>query len=337
MVNEWTRDDLPTISAIAPIAADPKSYAYFAVSIALDAVVAHLNEHHPKPDDSFSDRVWKRAYESMRRERDAAVARAEQAENARDTAATRAEQMEKALAASRDAHQRSADAHMEWKARAEQAESELKPSSPLRQQADSWMRIVNHPAISQSLSEKNKSYSDQVFERITWLFEAAEDARESNPAPAVTRDDIGNALMRVGVSNGVETHTEVSVGTDAVWALVSGADPAVYVIRESDLPTVQQDEDGEWYPGDRWDLADDRFIDVEGALEKMHLYAAIARAIEAEQAADPVEALADDFAQALAGDENIGGSWSMDPAAWRDIARALARRAHDVLGQEVER
>ena len=49
---------------------------------------------------------------------------------------------------------------------------------------------------------------------------------------------------------------------------------------------------------------------------------------------DPVDALAEEFAQTLADDENIGGSWSTDPDAWRDITLALARRAHAVLGQD---
>ena len=63
MVNEWTRDDLPTLSAIAPIAADPESYVYFAVSIAFDAVVKHLNTHYPKPENPVVDQVEAKAQE----------------------------------------------------------------------------------------------------------------------------------------------------------------------------------------------------------------------------------------------------------------------------------
>ena len=78
MVNKWTRDDLPTISAIAPIAADPKSYVYFAVSIALDAVVDRLNKDFPK---SY-DRGGLRGSTWLERDRDEAVARAIEAEPA---------------------------------------------------------------------------------------------------------------------------------------------------------------------------------------------------------------------------------------------------------------
>lgn len=53
-------------------------------------------------------------------------------------------------------------------------------------------------------------------------------------------------------------------------------------------------------------------------------------------AADPVEDLADEFARTLAGNERIGGAWSVDPKAWRDMALALARRAHGALGQGVK-
>lgn len=259
-------------------------------------------------------------------ERDAAVARAEQAENARDTVATRAGQLEKALAGARHAHQRSADAHMEWKERALLAEDRL---------------------------------------------------AEYHPAPAVTRNDVGNALMRAGVSNGIETHVEVSKGTDAVWsllsgsdpavtradiekamadaapglapygacvdavhALVSGDDPAVHVVRESDIAAVEVEQGNNWRANGTgipkfWTAEQARRLRDHTA-EQWCEIEAIARAIEAEQAVDPdpVEALAEEFARALAGDENIGGAWSMDPTAWRDIALTLARRAHAVLGQE---
>ena len=277
-VAEWVDDAPEIVDEVWSLVSgdDP------AVYVVRESDIAAVEVKRNAEGDCFSDRVWKRAYESMRRERDAAVRRAKQAE-------TEFEKAKNSTLSQLDwAGFLCGEEYQDLVERAEQAEREL---GELRSKVNAWGREHSAPALSRADIEK------VVAE---WVDDAPEIVNE-------------------------------------VWALVSGADPAVYVIRESDLPTVQQDEDGEWYPGDRWDLADDRFIDVEGALEKMHLYAAIARAIEAEQAADPVEALADDFAQALAGDENIGGSWSMDPAAWRDIARALARRAHDVLGQEVER
>ena len=139
--------------------------------------------------------------DEARRERDAAVERAEQAEREISTWRTSTESAHSDFLQAahdrdlwKDSAEYAAGERDEWMSRAEQAERELKPSSPLRQQADAWMRIVNHPAISRALREKNRSYSDQVFERITWLFEAAEDARESNPVSAVSRADIEKAI-----------------------------------------------------------------------------------------------------------------------------------------------
>ena len=118
---KWTRDDLPTLASVAPVAASVESYVYFASSMVLDAVVEHLNAHHPKPDaDSFSDRVWKRAYESMRRERDAAVERADHAEKA----AWRV-RYQQAVADLLDA----GGSRDEWKGRAEKAEADLEELS----------------------------------------------------------------------------------------------------------------------------------------------------------------------------------------------------------------
>ena len=99
----WTRDDLPSVmdlvkASVDATAIDPSGGA----DAALDAVVAHLNAHHPKPQPfdqggvRGADSLLYRA-ERAERERDAAVARAEQAENARDTATTRAEQLEREI------------------------------------------------------------------------------------------------------------------------------------------------------------------------------------------------------------------------------------------------
>lgn len=88
---------------------------------------------------------WKECHADAVRERDEWKARAEQAENARDTVATRAAQLEKALAASRDAHQRSADAHMEWKYRAEAVEARTAPDVPLHQPDGTHMDASHLP------------------------------------------------------------------------------------------------------------------------------------------------------------------------------------------------
>ncbi|GLB62684.1 hypothetical protein NCCP2495_05620 [Dietzia sp. NCCP-2495] len=184
--------------------------------------------------------AWTRNRRELESERDAAVARAEQAENARDTAATRAEQLEKALAGSRDAHQRSADAHMEWKARAEAAEARLAdPYSQTNQDAAAWKRIADHPALRMDLlPEADHTYAGRVFERITWLAETAEAVTEMKPAPAVTREDVEGAIRaayfqrRFGYTSG-----DIEVSTDAVCDLFGvstgqGTDPVLEKARE---------------------------------------------------------------------------------------------------------
>ena len=224
----------------------------------------------------------------------------------------------------------------EANARAEQAESELKPSSPLRQQADSWMRIANHPAISQSLSEKNKSYSDQVFERITWLFEAAEDARESNPAPTVSRADIEKAVRIVLCGNPDALSVRAQAITDAVWSLVSGDDPAVFVVRESDIAAVEVERvDAQWNAdGALMAWTGESAEEVRGqnanALRNLAHREAVARAIEAEQAVDPVEAKAIELHQVAYGGRIGFGHANLNA---QEMFRILARH---VLGQEAD-
>ena len=114
---------------------------------------------------------------------------------------------------------------------------------------------------------------------------------------------------------------------------------ALRMIDETAGYTATRSEDGSWRVGDEWYGRPDTTAEMHREQRDLALAAAakheaVARAIEAEQAADPVEALADEFAQTLAGDMNIGGSWSMDPTDWRDITLTLARRAHAVLGDQ---
>lgn len=67
MVNVWTRDDLPSMTdALGPIAHNKVADG---ASIYRDAVVEHLNAHHPK---SELDR-WRRAHALVEQERDRAI------------------------------------------------------------------------------------------------------------------------------------------------------------------------------------------------------------------------------------------------------------------------
>ncbi|WNM74480.1 hypothetical protein SEA_BEARBQ_78 [Gordonia phage BearBQ] len=77
-------------------------------------------------------------------------------------------------------------------ARIAKLERELRPNSPLRQQADTYQRILRHPEIYRHMRECNKSRSDQIMARIDdlaaerdhWRAEAekAHTPDASNPA-----------------------------------------------------------------------------------------------------------------------------------------------------------
>ena len=81
-VERWTRDDLPSVMDLARIYLDDDGDIEDGFVKVRDAVVAHLNAHHPKPEPY--DQGGVRGADSLlyraERERDAAVARAEQAE-----------------------------------------------------------------------------------------------------------------------------------------------------------------------------------------------------------------------------------------------------------------
>ncbi|MFI8590132.1 hypothetical protein [Dietzia maris] len=145
-------------------------------------------------------------------------------------------------------------------------------------------------------------------------------------APAVSRADIEKAILPhiLGPGNGTQDLI------DDVHALLSGSDPAVHVIHESELPTVN-------HPS-RWrnfDLADGtwRFRDatdgeIGEALETvesdLRYLLVISRAIEAEQAADPVEEKAEELMRVLA-PETEDRTWGILTEPAREDFRRLAR------------
>ena len=139
----------------------------------------------------------------------------------------------------------------------------------------------------EAISECHRAYR----ERDEW--KARAEAAEARTAPAVSRDDIEKAIHRwklTGQSRGATL-------ADDLHALVSGADPAVYVVRESDVEAqaALRNRFGEF-------VVNGTVLNVttaEDCREKAqrHLDAAarcegIARAIEAEAVVDPVEAKA---------------------------------------------
>lgn len=156
----------------------------------------------------------------------------------------------------------------------------------------------------------------------------------------VSRADIEKAIKDGGGS--------INSLVDAVWALLSGNDPAVHIVRESDLQGVEvrrsQRPDGTY----RWDTWDDHVDDDERALhlvvaqvkrraEKLVSALALRRAVEAGQAVDPVEAKA----REIYGVANAGATWESAVKSAnegnrvdREVVREYRAIATHVLWQE---
>jgi len=226
-----TRADLPM-----PVdAADGMSgtLTYGMVDQILDAVVDHLNAHHPKPQPYDEGGV--RGADSLLR----------RAECERDAAVARAEQLEKRAAVTQEG-----------------VDSFDVPPPP-----------VTTPRPGENLLD---------------------DFPDDTPSGRlhVSAEDI------VGVIRGRNLTTPRKVA-DAVMELLSGSDPAVFVVRESDIAAVkvERDSHGEWFADGEHvyaNGAEDARNLADGHMQKAVRRFAVARAIEAEAGqADPIEELAE--------------------------------------------
>ena len=165
----------------------------------------------------------------------------------------------------------------------------------------------------------------EAAERELDEWKSRAEAAEARTAPAVTREEVAEAISRAwGEDGSVSPHGVL----DRVWSLVSGADPAVHVVRESDVAAVEvrRASDG-WYADGAWLASADETAEwVRDRATEMVVCAArneaVARAIEAEQAADPLLDKAQEFA-ALA-------DWELTDRE----AELLHTVAAHVLGQE---
>lgn len=178
----------------------------------------HLNTHYPKPSGSFA--VMLEDTHRAQRERDAAVERAEIAE----------------------------DQWQKWEHKAERVERE-RDAAVARAEASVGIRT----------------------------------------APAVTREDVKGVIDRW-----IEQGGNHEALLDDLWRWVSGSDPAVHVVRESDIAAVEvtRGSHGEWFADGAHVYVDDaRQADhlANGYMTKAVRRFAVARAIEAKQAVDPVE------------------------------------------------
>ena len=285
MVNEWTSNDVPSVSSLHLYNKRPDldiCGKRFGAAAALEAVVQHLNAHYPKPENP----------EQLLRMCNAAQERADQLRDERDDV------VQSCITVGRDRDR--------WRARAEAAARAI-------------------------------------------------EAAEARTAPTVTRDDIEKAIRgKVWAANRDPNkagfhRVHIAWATDSVWSLVSGADPVVYVVRESDLPEVERDEDGDWLcenlAVNRRDTAEDLRGRALAQLKHVAMREAVARAIEAGQAADPVEELAGQIESAtreairqvcvdLADVAPSLDSLAVERAM--EVTAASRKVAAHVLGQEVK-
>lgn len=312
---QWTRDDLPGVHWPG-IHGEPERQG---AEKALDAVVTHLNAHHPKPEQSVcaqsdndepmmpretlrertaSDgRLWNQAYAE-------GVASAERTcDELRSLIEGQKEHVSKSIEV-RNRMRRERDAAV---ARAEKAERVLRERD---EQEDDATRAACERA------EQAERDRDEWKARATLAEQECENWRVTainRAAPAVSRADIEKAILPhiLYPANGTQDLI------DDVHALVSGDDPAVYVVRESDLPEVSWTSDG-WTDGTRhgWEGTSETAMEcVETHLEWVRFYLAASRAIEAEQAVDPVELLAGQI---------------------EDATRQAVREVIDALGKSVD-
>ena len=205
----WTRDDLPRIGT-----PDPAHDSV--VDGVLDTVVHWLNKHYPKPQPYDQGGV---------RGADSLLYRAERAERERDAAVARAEQ---AGARVRLANQQSVEwegeaerllcERDEWKARAEAAEQLI----PAYAMLDIWMALGRDSIHFDDWYDEH-GYADAWAE----LTSAVREAAEARTAPAVTRADIEEAIRYEFLDWEGQLEARISRAVNQTWNLVSGADPAV--------------------------------------------------------------------------------------------------------------
>ena len=253
------------------------------------------------------------------RERDAAVARAEQTEREVSTWRTSTESAHSDFLQA--AHDRD-----EWKARAEQAENARDTAATRAAQLEK--KLAKVMSDYQDLEDEREEIADQFATFRAEIVAEAVKSRES----AVTRADIEKVVRRY-IPN---PHFSEPIA-DEVCALLSGSDPAVHVVRESDIEAVKVER-----RGGKW-VADGEAVASVGDdparvrrpiapyLEWAVMAEAVSRAIEAEQAVDPVEAKARELYEV--GNPGTVGMWESIHEAFKDGYRRIARH---VLGLEAD-
>lgn len=104
--------------------------------------------------------------------------------------------------------------------------------------SDRWKAAFK--AANEALRLAERERDEALFQRDVHACRTRAEDAEARTAPAVTKADIEQA-----VAEWVDDAPEI---VNEVWSLVSGADPAVFVVRESDVAAVKVTEAGQF----RW-------------------------------------------------------------------------------------
>ena len=334
MVNEWTADDLPRIGA-----PDPAQDSV--VEGVLDAVLHWLNKHHPKSasrgDAALADHLGRQAEAIDELQLDLEAAERDRARWRRAHEIVEAER----------------DQAREQRAVAERERNDLR-----RQVEDLTERrqnLVRERDLDAKLAKCMSDFQDMEDECDMWRARA--EAAEARTAPAVTKRELRSVVAAHDPGDDELAVSRVNALTDRLWSLVSGADPAVHVVRESEVAAVEvrRASDG-WYADGAWIAsADGAWLSSEDetaewvrdrAAEMVVCAArneAVARAIKAGQAVDPVEELAGQIESATRDairqvcDTFATVAPTLDPLAVEqamEVTAASRKIAAHVLGQE---
>ena len=299
----WTRADLPDAQFAYEIYLSTADGHEFAAI--LDAVVAHLNDHHPKPDGGVPAAPAPRVV----------VTAAELDALPVDTVVVDQSGIPRM--------KRYPSSHMPggW-------------THGGRDPLSARMLADGHPMTVAWLPVDRAERAERERDEAVARAEQAERDRDVwealTPLPAVTRDDV-----KGGIDHWIEQGGNHEALLDDLWRWVSGDDPAVYVVRESDVEAqaALRNRFGEFIVNGtvlNVTTAEDCREKAQRHLDAVARCESIARAIEAEQAEDPVEAKAEELFDAT--DESIW-AWATAPIHTQDRYRRIARH---VLGQEAD-
>ena len=311
---KWTRADLPSSSEVretmpADLRPDTIPSDFGA---ALDKLVDHLNAHHPKPQP----RDCGETIDALNHNRDTLV------EN-RDQSISSLQRLLATAEADRD----------RWR----------RARNTTRQERDEWEdKYLN----TDEELHRTRLDRDAAIARADQLRDERDDAVQSCMAVGRERDE-WKALAEKAHADWEDIAEEfadfrVEVVAEAVkhresHPHESNADPAVYAVRESDIAAVEvaHDERGWHARGATWSREPTAEGVRDGAkryLRDVAQYEALARAIEAEQAVDPVEAKARELWETGSG---MSVHIEFDDIA-PDHRGEYLRLARHLLGQEAD-